>query len=269
MDNVTLTLKRVQHYGTTVICDTTVWYDRIPEHVKNNHTLAATCLSVFELFKTSEQRPGVIINTWERLRDNARFVIPMTPDQQFYYYRTKGQVVIQADVVESFEATLIWFDAIIRGKKNGEVSADNWAIFMSEIDKLRSSYSKAFEPLVAFMNARSRDLSITQATRNFLKSPAGLDYFLVNVSFPLLASVFSGVYQLTIDDLAPFELFNAVFSSWLIEIQLGKCTPVVNDLIDLFNMLYVTTGDKYWTAEKKWIRKINELGLGHYLFDAA
>lgn len=56
---------------SAVICDTTIWYQEVPIDLKSSFILAATWLSVLELFKTSEERIGIIIKTWERLRDNS------------------------------------------------------------------------------------------------------------------------------------------------------------------------------------------------------
>ena len=57
------------------------------------------------------------------------------------------------------------------------------------------------------------------------------------------------------------ELFINVFDKHLRDIAISEEKLKDNDWNDLFLMSYVKPEYKFWTFEKKWIRKINELGL--------
>lgn len=68
-------------------------------------------------------------------------------------------------------------------------------------------------------------------------------------------------------DWAKIELFVRVYGQFRIELVRDKSRKVEpNDFYDLWNLVYVQPGDKYWTHEKLWNRLIKELGLNDYLF---
>ncbi len=63
------------------------------------------------------------------------------------------------------------------------------------------------------------------------------------------------------------ELFEEVLHLFFKDLELGARSMEGNDFIDLFLMLYVIPGRKYWTKEKKWINYIKQAGLeDKYLF---
>jgi predicted RNase H-like nuclease len=71
------------------------------------------------------------------------------------------------------------------------------------------------------------------------------------------------------------ELFLKVFLDFANEIiknttyEYGKRTKMkTNDMLDLLVLLYVKKGDKYWTTEPEWKKRITKLGFANkYLFD--
>jgi hypothetical protein len=54
-----------------------------------------------------------------------------------------------------------------------------------------------------------------------------------------------------------FELFLLAWEIYHKELNLGSEKLKENDWIDLFNLVYVKPGFKYWTEDKKWIRIFN------------
>ena len=64
------------------------------------------------------------------------------------------------------------------------------------------------------------------------------------------------------------ELFERVMEYWFKELALNKTLWVkTNDLADFFNLLYVQPGDLYWCRDKAWNRRIQNAGMGKYLYE--
>ena len=40
-----------------------------------------------------------------------------------------------------------------------------------------------------------------------------------------------------------------------------------NDWYDLFQLIYVQPGEKYWTKDTYWIKLIKKAGMQHYLYE--
>ena len=62
------------------------------------------------------------------------------------------------------------------------------------------------------------------------------------------------------------ELFMNVLGVFFLNIEIGKNRMTKNDVIDLLNLIYVLPDHFYWTQEKKWLRLINQAGMGKYIY---
>jgi len=69
-------------------------------------------------------------------------------------------------------------------------------------------------------------------------------------------------------DWSKLELFIEVIDYYFKDLALQSKSKIEpNDWIDLFNLVYVNPGIKYWTYEKKWIRIIDDrINQSKYLF---
>ena len=70
-------------------------------------------------------------------------------------------------------------------------------------------------------------------------------------------------------DWSEIELFTSVMDCYFKDLALQSGSKIAyNDWIDLFNLVYVNSGMKYWTCEKKWIRIVDESigSLSSYLY---
>ncbi|MBO0356233.1 hypothetical protein J0656_19605 [Muricauda ruestringensis] len=67
-------------------------------------------------------------------------------------------------------------------------------------------------------------------------------------------------------DFSRVELFINIFNKQLRDIAITGERMKDNDWNDIFLLVYVNPGSEYWTYEKKWIRKISELGFEKYLY---
>lgn len=68
-------------------------------------------------------------------------------------------------------------------------------------------------------------------------------------------------------DWSKLELFENVLKTLFNELETGAIILTQNDWYDLFNMIYVSPDDKYWTYDRKWIKLIKRAGMEKYLFD--
>lgn len=64
------------------------------------------------------------------------------------------------------------------------------------------------------------------------------------------------------------ELFEKTMEYWFKELAIY--TPLLvktNDIVDVFNLLYVEPGDLYWCRDKPWNKRIQKAGMSKYLFE--
>lgn len=61
------------------------------------------------------------------------------------------------------------------------------------------------------------------------------------------------------------ELFLTTFLQFSRNSEIAKWIVQPNDAYDLYNLIYVRPGDKYFTMEKRWKNLITEAGLCNYL----
>lgn len=268
--------------GPAIICDTLVWYKNLPEGFKAKSKLAATWLSVYELFKSSDRTVGVILNSWEKIRDNSVYIIPLSPEQHYHFYLYNREI-IYPEIFEQQKATLDRYNWIIETKKKNKLPDEQWELFEEEARRMKTAYDTRVEEWIDLnINGFKRSersaydeeedyRKMRSAKRAFLTNPEGVQEHLHYITMPLIISFLTDVAlkdikEFDTDDFTQFELFTHVFNQWLIDLDIDNAKAEVNDLIDVFNMIYVRPIDKYWTEEKQWVKRIKKAGLEHYLF---
>lgn len=266
---MSLTHEYVYYDGSAIICDTNIWYKRGSD-ISKRYPLVATWLSVYELFKASNRNPGTRISNWARIRDESVYIMHLSPEQHFHFYRSKGEI-IHPEIFEEQKATVGRYNSILERKRSGNLTDEQWEMFESSSVSIRTDYNGRFEKWANQLTSLKKKIKTTDEKKEFLNSPEGVEYHLHNVAMPLIIVLltdtkYEDVGDIETDDFSKFELFINVFNYWLIEIDLGKETVTANDLIDVFNMIYVTPIDKYWTNESKWIEKIKAAGMARYIF---
>lgn len=85
----------------------------------------------------------------------------------------------------------------------------------------------------------------------------------------LAKQVINGQYNLRKLPLRDYELLICVMDLFYKKLETGSIVWKENDLNDLFILVYVRRGDKYWTKDQKWIDLIKEAGFDEYLFNHA
>ena len=268
--------------GPAIICDTLVWYKNLPEGFKAKNKLAATWLSVYELFKSSNRTVGVILNSWEKIRDNSVYIIPLSPEQHYHFYLYNREV-LNPEIFEQQKATLGRYNWLIEKKRKNELPDEQWEQFEEEAKRIKLAYNNSVEEWIDLnitsfkrverSNYDKEEYSKMRAKkRTYLSTPEGIQHHLHYIAMPQIISFltnvsFRDVKEFDTDDFTQFELFTHVFNQWLIDLDIDNAKAEVNDLIDVFNMIYVRPIDKYWTEEKQWINRIKKVGMEHYLFN--
>lgn len=67
-------------------------------------------------------------------------------------------------------------------------------------------------------------------------------------------------------DWSELELFEKTWMAFFTELEVSKMKFNPNDFYDIFNLVYVSKRDLYFTKDKKIIDIIGRAGLSHYLF---
>lgn len=280
---MSLTHNYVSGNEPAIICDTLVWYKNLSNEFVSQHRLAATWLSVIELFKSSDRKVGVILNLWKKLRDNSAYIIPLSPEQHYHFYLNKGEI-INPEIFEIQKETVGRYDWIIEQKRKGNCSDELWDLFEAEAKRIKTDYDANIEEwIVDNINdfkqwersqylTKEEYIGMRSLKRAELTSPEGVERHLNRITMPRIISFFTNVpfkdvLEFDPDDFLQFELFTHVFNQWLIDVDIHDEKTNINDVIDLFNMIYVRPIDKYWTEETRWIKRIKNVGLEHYLFD--
>jgi hypothetical protein len=74
-----------------------------------------------------------------------------------------------------------------------------------------------------------------------------------------------GQVEIRTGQVKDIEFFLTAFLQFSRNLEIAKWVVQPNDLYDLYNLIYVKPGMKYFTREKRWINLIAEAGVGHYL----
>lgn len=69
-------------------------------------------------------------------------------------------------------------------------------------------------------------------------------------------------------DWRKIELFEYVLKEVLFDLETGAKRMTVKDWMDLFQLIYVQPGEKYWTRENYWLEQISKVGMTKYLYKA-
>ncbi|SFF39790.1 hypothetical protein [Spirosoma endophyticum] len=253
---------------SSIVCDTNIWYTKLPEKIKNKDSLITPWPVVFELFKASERSPKKIISNWERLRDNS-VIIPCFPEDYFRFYidNTLNETLVR--FVENQKISLDGYNSLMMRKKSEELEDEHWSRVLSQMDLISSNYDKRCNTWLNNLHSYKKKLgSEAKENAHLLEQPSGFHDFFPATKYFILRDLAADQLE-RVRDLSKIELLLYVFNQYLIDFLLGKITPVKADIIDIYNMIYVRPIDRYWTLETKWIKLIKRVGMEKYLFNAS
>jgi hypothetical protein len=191
----------------------------------------------------------------EKLRDDSSFIIILSPEQHFHFYLNGGQV-IYPEMFAQVRATAGYYDLILSKKKGDQLTDEQWKHFESQAATMKSEYDDRVNQWIEeVINSYKREHELTTGKKAYLASPEGVQDHLHQITMPLIITLFTGIqrtdiHEIETDDIKKFQPFTYVINQWTIDLDLGEANAEVNDIIDVFNMIFVTPIDKYWTEEK-------------------
>lgn len=257
---------------TKVICDTNIWYylgegTLKPEQFKG-YCLIATFYSLDELnstpktikdfSKVQKAAKAIVEISCDQYLENAilylaRLIYPRHEDKKYHYnlgMRNWNEIRLLGTLPIDFEPTEFV-------KKLYE---QNIKIKISESEAV----SNIENTLAKQVQKQSRKLWKESKTKYLKASLQGIIALLNS----FLNEYSEGKAQLTKDfDIKKVELFLTAFVFYYKSLEIGKMKAKPNDMYDLFNMIYVEPGSKYFTKDNRWVTIITEAGLTDYLFE--
>lgn len=255
--------------GPLVVCDTMIWYGTRSEDFPEDVKFASTWLSVIEIFSTNNilTNTGIASRAWEKLKEFSDLNL-LSPSQHFHKY-VNGFISYSAfNDIEQKKGTLERFDLKIISLERNRLNQFEKDRFFGEVKDIRESQIEAYKNWAETIKSFRKSYPVTNIKKSFLKSDEGVQLHWEFVTRPLVCMLLGERIKFRlIEDISAFELFLNVFNQYLIDLDLGKLTLSENDIFDVFNMIYVRKQDKYWTKERKWIKYIEKIGLGNYIYE--
>ncbi|MFT7898951.1 hypothetical protein VBY74_03090 [Tenacibaculum ascidiaceicola] len=255
-----------------IICDTNVWYEMgAGKFTKpNDYDLIPTVFSLVEIASSQAmvEQPKFYQDTIKMIYDNSGPIIPENPfdyilANNFEDYpkeNDKSLIQILADFGKLMNKkidnnteidTKLKEQVILECKNRRGVSQDLANIGNEDLIELRSNINKGL--------GKKEHLKIdtTEINKEMLKS--FLNNYVMEKNYKIQWEGF---------DWGKIELFMIVTEIYFKKLETTKDMKIkTNDIIDWFNLLYVSPDDKYLTFDKRWKNYIvNDNRINHYLF---
>jgi len=244
-----------------IICDTNIWYDiasaRISEEEYRGKELALTGLNIDEIISSENvyKNPELIKSVVKAIRLNMTDlifegpfefiynIIPCTDRIDLSYRMDRYKYMMSLESKEfSPNVTFENFRDQIKNFDSEEIEMANR--MNSKMHLIQSNKEK-------YTKSEIRNWDLKEVPRRVIKEKVQDIFFKGN----------------TISDfLFPYEHIELYTIAWEeyhkeLTLQLNSRTTT-NDIYDLFHLLYVSKGTKYWTKEKKWNRLISNSSKG-------
>lgn len=257
--------------GNYLVCDTNIWYGlgegRINPTIAKENRLIATFYAFEELNTTHnilnfpdkiiQASQAIVQHSHDRILENAilylaRTIDPYYVDEGYSYnlgMRAWNEIRLLAKLplgTQHSQQTLNMYRQNIENRKKEGVNiakADN--AFSAAVQKQariaykkdkEKYYSTVSEHIVALLNTYLKEFS-----KGRIEFPSNYDFDQI-------------------------ELFMNAFAGYIFKLDVAKMRVEANDAYDLYNLIYVKPGMKYFTLEKRWSNIINDAGVGDYLF---
>jgi len=253
-----------------IICDTNVWYDIASSNFTkpNDVLLIPTAFSLEELATSimMAKYPNFYQTVVKAIYNNCGPIIPENPFDFVLMHHDPKYITSE----EPTKQLLKDFSALMERKiDENHVDEDLRSKIIEDCENSR----KPSNDFAALGNdellAIRKNINTGIGQKEHLKQ----DSTLVNREF--VKQMFNGYVSAknyTVDwgkfDWSRIELFMVVTEIFFKKLETTKGMKIAsNDIVDWFNLLYVTPEDKYLTFEKKWRKYIEEdVRIKHYLF---
>lgn len=245
--------------GMVVVCDLNVWYDHDRSQRGAGVTQVGTWMNVFELAQTP--------NWFKKLEFTRAAAISLINES--------GELRMDNPWARVAALSKMSFVGA------NDYSAEDRLEFLSLMANGSSLTEDGLVKLRARIDDRKQSLvglaeGLGKATRAIREVGGVLNVNSTRIQTDVLRSLLSIELNKWAGELvdpddvnwADIELFMNALHEFVFGVDSIKSSPAGNDFGDLFNLLYVNPGERYWTNEKYWNRVIKRAGMGHYLFSA-
>jgi hypothetical protein len=254
-----------------VVCDTNIWYNlgdgKIdPKVAKENHLIATFYTfeelnTTYNIIKDSDKvikTSQAIVNfSSEQILENAILYLVRTMDKLFVDERYTYNLGIRN-----------WNEVRLLAKTQLGTQFPQWVVDMYE-ENIKNREKEGVDI------AKAENLlsdSVRQKAKKEYKADKQkyLDTVAKNIVSLLglyLKEFTNGRVEFPADyKFEQIELFLNAYVEYFFKLDVGGMRVQPNDAYDLYNLIYVKPGMKYWTLEKRWIRIVEDSQMGHYLF---
>jgi hypothetical protein len=247
-----------------VICDTNIWYNIgsggiDPTIIPSNIKLIATYNSIDEFSRTGNliwhpnETQKAVQAMFKYSRQHAIYEPP------FIYLKKLSDPQFNYNVVEKHSSILNFTSKIAKGHTIDLSKTEEYNQFCQERKEGLEWTAALFNTEAQRIKLQIRDLKVHRR-----ENSVPLNRDLISL-FVEKASASTGINPDF--NWNQIELFEAVLKLFFNALETGALKAQANDWYDLFILIYVHPGRKFWTKEKKWIRLIVEAGYGNYLFE--
>lgn len=243
-----------------IICDTNIWYGiaggSISEEIVQDKMLAMHWLSLGEFLFTNRKY------TNPEFLKNA-LISTINGKRKLYHYPPSDHIAYLIDNRNIIEPNMQAVLAALIIQLNGP-------ILFPELDinfQNREKYFKGLKNIVQQTNSNS---IILKAKITNKKSFRKVDNTLTIRNY--IAEQINLASKKNILDVNTFnwnllELYEGALKYQAKSLVIGETILTENDLVDIFQLIYVQPGHLFWTKDKGLKRIIKGAGLEHYLFE--
>ncbi|MCB0518433.1 MAG: hypothetical protein H6577_13385 [Lewinellaceae bacterium] len=245
-----------------IVCDTNVWYDLPDDFKVENARLVRTFCNVFELLHSDNlvKRFDVGLKAIKALCAGGGI-------ENFYWFNPFAHVMFLESGRAPYLQEQETLSKIILQIAEGQISQEEFLEQLrraSKDDELRNiaqDLNSMFDKRIVTIPDDKNDsiewtkVYISWRVTEWAKT-LGIEYYMQR-NF----------------DWSRIELFLNVQALFIRKVVFLKMKYQPKDMFDLWNMVYVSPGNLYWTKEGqgtnriRWHNLIKEAGMEHYLFD--
>lgn len=245
-----------------IVCDTNVWYDvaagKLGLHEGITYIIPITVIEELILTPKLEHNPEFVKEairaTMKKGEPSKNKIINYV--EPFQYFLTVDSNGIYTPKTDRTKAFLYYSEAYA----NNEISK-------AELKSLKEYGNERKSRYKEFANIINKNALLASAKITDKKEHESIDDTIRNRKLINNWVKHLTGYKLRLDfkwDMV--ELFMNVLNVYFRNIELGKNKMTKNDVIDLFNLIYVLPGQLYWTQDDKWLRLIRQAGMEKYIF---
>jgi hypothetical protein len=248
-----------------IICDTNIWYEfaKTPPNEKLyvENDLISTFISIDELSKTYN-----ILKNLDLVKETTRAIFNYSEkrrnaiyDPPLVYLKKLSDPNFVYDTYNKHKASFLFTEKIAQGV----ILTDQDKIIIEKYCQEREEKIKLFTDIF-----NERATVIKAKIKNKKKHREAFSWELNKEFINFLVASYTNTEGLDNNfDWSQITLFQKVLKIYFNDLELGARKMQINDVNDLFLLMYVKPNDKFWTKENKWIKYIKAASLDEYIYE--